>query len=84
MFRGTCTAFYRFWQSSYAKFLQSTFVCRRVMCVLGHVGILVYMALVDLVAVDFVEVKRTLRTKFVGYIALLLGASCMGILAIWA
>ena len=47
-------------------------------------GILIYMALVDLIAVDFVEAKRPLRVKAVGYVALFLGALSMGIIAIWA
>ncbi|KAK9818908.1 hypothetical protein WJX81_004195 [Elliptochloris bilobata] len=47
-------------------------------------GILIYMALVDLIAVDFVEAKRPLRAKVVGYAALFFGAFCMGLLAIWA
>lgn len=47
-------------------------------------GILIYMALVDLIAVDFVEAGRPLRVKAVGYVALFLGAAVMGIIAIWA
>lgn len=60
------------------------FECRCMQLSRVYAGILVYMALVDLIAVDFVETKRSLRSKFCGYIALFLGALALGILAIWA
>ena len=80
----------------------------------GCAGILIFMALVDLIAVDFMEAKRPLRSKVtrfsatlalhadapsclskrrahmhrarqaLGYVLLLLGSVCMGIVAIWA
>ncbi|KAF6148801.1 hypothetical protein GIB67_038134 [Kingdonia uniflora] len=49
-------------------------------------GILVYMALVDLIAADFLS-KRMIcnfRLQVVSYFALFLGASLMSMLAIWA
>ncbi|KAK4485904.1 hypothetical protein RD792_008555 [Penstemon davidsonii] len=49
-------------------------------------GILVYMALVDLIAADFLSKRMScnLRLQVVSYFALFLGASLMSSLAIWA
>ncbi|XP_020576848.1 zinc transporter 6 [Phalaenopsis equestris] len=50
-------------------------------------GILVYMALVDLIAVDFFHNKTmasNLRLKKLSYIALVVGSASMSILALWA
>lgn len=49
-------------------------------------GILIYMSLVDLIAVDFLGGKMTgtLRQQVMAYIALFLGALSMSSLAIWA
>ncbi|XP_010691362.2 zinc transporter 1 [Beta vulgaris subsp. vulgaris] len=49
-------------------------------------GILIYMALVDLLAQDFMSPKVQTNTKlfFGANITLLLGAGCMAVLAIWA
>ena len=50
-------------------------------------GILIYMALVDLIAVDFFHNKMMASTPFLkkaSYIALTLGSISMSILAIWA
>jgi len=50
----------------------------------GRAGILIFMALVDLIAVDFMDAKRPLRSKVQGYVALLLGVGCMAVIAYWA
>lgn len=49
-------------------------------------GILVYMALVDLIAADFLSKRMScnLRLQLVSYIALFLGALLMSLLALWA
>ncbi|XAR69250.1 hypothetical protein NMG60_11000766 [Bertholletia excelsa] len=49
-------------------------------------GILVYMALVDLIAADFLSKRMScnLRLQVVSYVALFLGAGLMSSLAIWA
>lgn len=50
-------------------------------------GILVYMALVDLIAVDFFHNKTMAanpRLKKASYIALVLGSASMSVLALWA
>lgn len=39
------------------------------------------MALVDLIAVDFMDARRPLRSKAQGYVALLLGVGCMAVIA---
>lgn len=48
-------------------------------------GILIYMALVDLIAADFLSKKLSCNVKLqvVSYFALFLGASLMSLLAIW-
>ncbi|KAI3514886.1 hypothetical protein L1887_13633 [Cichorium endivia] len=49
-------------------------------------GILIYMALVDLLAMDFMKVKVRTSTKcqILAFISVLLGVGCMSLLAIWA
>lgn len=49
-------------------------------------GILIYMALVDVLAADFMSPKlqNNGRLLFGTYVALLLGAGCMSLLARWA
>lgn len=49
-------------------------------------GILVYMALVDLIAADFLSKRMScnFRLQVVSYVMLFLGAGLMSILAIWA
>lgn len=49
-------------------------------------GILIYMALVDLLAVDFMSPKLQShgRLQLAAYLALLLGAGLMSLLATWA
>ena len=49
-------------------------------------GILIYMALVDLLAADFMNprVQSNLRLQIGANISLLLGAGCMSVLAKWA
>jgi zinc transporter 1/2/3 len=49
-------------------------------------GILIYMALVDLIAADFLSKRMScnLRLQVCSYIALFLGAMSMSSLAIWA
>ncbi|XAR70795.1 hypothetical protein NMG60_11027792 [Bertholletia excelsa] len=49
-------------------------------------GILVYMALVDLIAADFLSTRMrcNVRLQIVSYVALFLGAGLMSSLAIWA
>lgn len=49
-------------------------------------GILVYMALVDLIAADFLSKRMSCnaRLQAVSYFALFLGAAMMSSLAIWA
>ncbi|KAK8921754.1 hypothetical protein KSP39_PZI020803 [Platanthera zijinensis] len=50
-------------------------------------GILLYMALVDLIAVDFFNNKTmssTPRLKMISYTALVLGSASMSVLALWA
>lgn len=49
-------------------------------------GILIYMALVDLLAADFMDqrMQSNARLQVAANISLLLGASCMSVLAIWA
>lgn len=50
-------------------------------------GVLVYMALVDLIAVDFFHNKTmssSPRLKKASYIALVLGSAAMSVLALWA
>lgn len=49
-------------------------------------GILVYMALVDLIAADFMSkrMKCNVRLQIVSYFTLFLGAGLMSLLAIWA
>uniref|UniRef100_A0A0E0KYX2 Uncharacterized protein n=1 Tax=Oryza punctata TaxID=4537 RepID=A0A0E0KYX2_ORYPU len=50
-------------------------------------GILVYMALVDLISLDFFHNKMmssSIKLKKVSYVALVLGSASMSILALWA
>ncbi|KAK9026103.1 hypothetical protein V6N11_038951 [Hibiscus sabdariffa] len=49
-------------------------------------GILVYMALVDLLAADFMNprLQSNARLQFGVYVSLLLGTACMSVLAKWA
>ncbi|KAH6782986.1 zinc transporter [Perilla frutescens var. hirtella] len=49
-------------------------------------GILVYMALVDLIAADFLSKRMSCNTRlqFVSYFLLFLGAALMSLLALWA
>ncbi|GLU08640.1 hypothetical protein SLE2022_255400 [Rubroshorea leprosula] len=49
-------------------------------------GILIYMALVDLLAADFMNprMQSNLRLQLGSYLSLLLGAGCMSLLAKWA
>lgn len=49
-------------------------------------GILIYMALVDLLAADFMNprVQSKLKLQVGANFSLLLGAACMSLLAIWA
>ncbi|XP_008793219.1 zinc transporter 7-like [Phoenix dactylifera] len=49
-------------------------------------GILVYMALVDLIAADFLSRRMScnVRLQVASYVALFLGAGSMSVLAIWA
>lgn len=49
-------------------------------------GILVYMALVDLIAADFLSKRMScnFRLQVVSYLMLFLGAGLMSLLAIWA
>lgn len=49
-------------------------------------GILIYMALVDLLAADFMNprMQANTRIQFGSHLSLLLGAGCMSVLAIWA
>ncbi|MFS7928674.1 putative zinc/iron permease [Helianthus anomalus] len=49
-------------------------------------GILIYMALVDLIAADFMTKKMrcNVRLQAVSYVALFLGAGLMALLAIWS
>ncbi|KAD6453847.1 hypothetical protein R6Q59_015639 [Mikania micrantha] len=49
-------------------------------------GILIYMALVDLIAVDFMSKKMRCnpRLQLVSYIALFIGAGLMSLLAVWS
>lgn len=49
-------------------------------------GILIYMALVDLLAADFMNprMQGNLRLQLGAQVSLLLGAGCMSLLAKWA
>lgn len=49
-------------------------------------GILIYMALVDLIAVDFQSkrIRSSRKLQISAYLATFAGASCMSVLAIWA
>ncbi|KAH0986248.1 hypothetical protein GBA52_013425 [Prunus armeniaca] len=49
-------------------------------------GILIYMALVDLLAADFMNprMQSSMRIQSGAYISLLLGSGCMSLLAKWA
>lgn len=49
-------------------------------------GILIYMALVDLLAADFMNprMQNNIRLQLGAHISLLLGAGCMSFLAKWA
>lgn len=49
-------------------------------------GILIYMALVDLLAADFMEprMQNNARLQLAANISLLLGAGCMSVMAKWA
>ncbi|XP_031473690.1 zinc transporter 4, chloroplastic-like [Nymphaea colorata] len=49
-------------------------------------GILIYMALVDLIAADFLSKKMSCNTRLqiLSYFTLFLGASLMSLLAVWA
>lgn len=49
-------------------------------------GILIYMALVDLLAADFMNprMQNNVRLQLGAHISLLLGAGCMSVLAKWA
>ncbi|KAI4376425.1 hypothetical protein MLD38_014188 [Melastoma candidum] len=49
-------------------------------------GILVYMALVDLIAADFLSKRMScnFRLQVASYVTLFLGAGLMSLLAIWA
>lgn len=49
-------------------------------------GILVYMALVDLIAADFLSKRMScnLKLQIVSYFALFIGAGLMSSLALWA
>lgn len=49
-------------------------------------GILIYMALVDLLAMDFMKanVQTSSRLQTIAFISILLGLGCMSLLAKWA
>lgn len=49
-------------------------------------GILIYMALVDLLAADFMDprMQNNARLQIAANVSLLMGAGCMSILAKWA
>lgn len=49
-------------------------------------GILIYMALVDLLAADFMDprMQNNFRLQLGANVSLLLGAACMSLLAKWA
>ena len=49
-------------------------------------GILIYMALVDLLAADFMNpgLQNNLRIQLMSNVSLLLGAGCMALIAKWA
>lgn len=49
-------------------------------------GILIYMALVDLIAADFLgrRMYSSVRLQVAAYVALIVGAGSMSTLAIWA
>lgn len=52
----------------------------------GSAGILIYMALVDLLAADFMNprMQSNVRLQLGANVSLLLGAGCMSFLAKWA
>ncbi|XP_050370046.1 fe(2+) transport protein 1-like [Argentina anserina] len=49
-------------------------------------GLLIYMALVDLLSVDFMgpKLQRSIKLQIKSYMATILGAGCMSLLAKWA
>lgn len=49
-------------------------------------GILIYMALVDILAADFMDsrMQSNMRLQLGSYASLLLGSGCMSVLAKWA
>lgn len=49
-------------------------------------GILIYMALVDLLAMDFLKLKvqTSPKLQILAFMSLLFGLGCMSLLAIWA
>ncbi|XP_047312054.1 zinc transporter 1-like [Impatiens glandulifera] len=49
-------------------------------------GILIYMSLVDLIAADFMSqrMRSNFKLQFTSNVSLVLGLSCMSILAVWA
>lgn len=49
-------------------------------------GILIYMALVDLLAADFMKpkIQNNLRLQLGAHVSLVLGAGSMSVLAMWA
>ncbi|XP_026380738.1 zinc transporter 9-like [Papaver somniferum] len=49
-------------------------------------GILIYMSLVDLLAADFMNprIQQNAKLQFSAYVSLLVGATCMAIIAKWA
>ena len=49
-------------------------------------GILLYMALVDLIAVDFLSkrMRSSRKLQLMAFLALFLGAGCMSLIGVWA
>jgi len=49
-------------------------------------GILVYMALVDLIAVDFLSkrMRSSRKLQVLAFLALFLGCGCMSVIGVWA
>ena len=52
----------------------------------GCAGILIYMSLVDLIAVDFTSerFRSSLKLQASSYLCLILGVGLMAVVAIWA
>lgn len=73
--------------SSYEENSPTALITSGVLDAAAAAGILIYMSLVDLLAADFMNrprIQQNAKLQFSAYVSLLVGATCMAIIAKWA